>query len=115
MRSVPVVLAIAFSASALADVWFTGLGDLPQGRTATGATGVSADGRVVVGWGSPFSQPGPNYRAVRWEGGVLTDLGDLPGGQMNGFAWAISGDGNVIAGQGSSDPFGSGEAAVWQN
>ncbi|MHC4990987.1 MAG: hypothetical protein ACYTGC_08400, partial [Planctomycetota bacterium] len=73
---------------------FTGLGDLPGGRFSSTVTGVSADGRVVVG--SSSGEQGP--MAFRWKDGRMEPLGDLPGGRVNSRAAAVSGDGRVVVG-----------------
>jgi len=78
---------------------FRGLGDLPGGEFASFASGLSADGTVVVG----VSTSGNGEEAFRW---TLTNgmigLGDLPGGILASRAAGISADGMVIAGTSSS-------------
>ena len=99
----------ATSACSLA-VWsamaasFQGLGDFPDGSFDSGATGVSADGRVVVGSGTTAS----GQQAFRWTPGAgLVSLGNLPNGSFKrSAACAVSADGAVIVGYG--DPVGSG-------
>jgi probable HAF family extracellular repeat protein len=78
------------------------LGDLPGGRIGGTASGVSADGSVVVGSGrSESSEP---FEAIRWTpGGGIVGLGDLSGGSLNSVALATSGDGSVVVGLGNSD------------
>jgi len=78
---------------------FTGLGDLPGGTFPSSATGVSADGSVVVGSGKSVSGP----EAFRWENGVMTPLGDLPEGIFFSEANGISANGSVIVGESISD------------
>jgi probable HAF family extracellular repeat protein len=57
------------------------------------ATGVSADGRVVVGWTQGFTS-----RAFRWRLGVgMQPLGAFAGGG-NTFAYEVSADGRVVVG-----------------
>src|SRR5262245_2919643 len=69
-----------------------GLGDLPGGGAGSAASGVSADGLVVVG----IAQSDAGPEAFRWESGVLTGLGDLPGGSFfYSYATSVSGDGSV--------------------
>jgi len=58
----------------------------------SGATAVSADGSVIVGY-SASPLPVPAAEAFRWEDGVMTGLG------VGGFAWAVSADGSVIVGE----------------
>ena len=54
----------------------TNLGDFPGGALTSGANGVSPDGGVVVGCGTPSS----GHEAFRWENGVMVGLGHIPGG-----------------------------------
>ncbi len=87
------------------------------------ATGISADGSVVVGNriaglvpGDPLGGligPSYLYDAVRWEDGVTTGLEPLPGGQTDGGARGVSADGSVIVGHATGD--GGKEAVLWQN
>ncbi len=58
----------------------------------SGATAISADGSVIVGY-SASPLPVPAAEAFRWEDGVMTGLG------VGGFAWAVSADGSVIVGE----------------
>lgn len=74
-----------------------GLGDLPGGTFDSGADGISADGRVAVGW----SQSGEGREAFRWENGVMSGLGFLPGGADRSFAHDVSGDGAIVIGDAS--------------
>jgi probable HAF family extracellular repeat protein len=74
-----------------------GLGDLPGGSDDSEASGVSADGSVVVGSGTSAS----GVEAFRWTSGTgMVGLGDLPGGSPGSKALAISGDGSAIVGWG---------------
>lgn len=69
----------------------------------TGATGVSADGLVVVGVGLAKSLFGdPHLDAARWPGGgtSIDDLGDLPGPADFNTARGASADGAVLVGEG---------------
>jgi probable HAF family extracellular repeat protein len=75
----------------------TGLQDLGTmpGGTSSHATGVSADGSTVVGYGrtSGFTA----IRAFRWTAASgMVSLGTLPG--MASRAYAVSGDGSVVVG-----------------
>jgi probable HAF family extracellular repeat protein len=77
--------------------------------------GVSADGSVVVGYGTTVS----GYEAFRWTaGGGLVGLGDLPGEPYFSGAFGISDDGTVVVGSGNavlspSDTITSAEAFRW--
>jgi probable HAF family extracellular repeat protein len=65
-----------------------GLGTLP-GQTNSVASGISADGTIIVGGGS--------FRAFRWtESGGMTELSFQPG--TGAFAATVSADGAVAAG-----------------
>ena len=75
-----------------------GLGDLDGGAFDSRATGVSANGAVVVGVGTSASGP----EAFRWEGGVMSGLGDLDGGAFQSQANAVSADGSVVVGWGTT-------------
>ena len=79
----------------------TGLGDLPGGRFTSSAAGASADGSVVVGWGTV----GDDYfdqEAFRWTSATgLEGIGDLPGGGYASQANATSADGSVVVGHGT--------------
>jgi probable HAF family extracellular repeat protein len=69
---------------------FTPLGDLPGGSFASYANGVSADGKVVVGYS--FTDTG--YEAFRW----TTETGMVSLGGPNTNAASVSADGSVIVG-----------------
>jgi probable HAF family extracellular repeat protein len=76
-----------------------GLGDLPGGALFSNATGVSADGTVVVGFGHSAS----GTEAFRWSVGTgMVGLGDFPGGTFFSQASGVSADGSVVVGDGSS-------------
>jgi probable HAF family extracellular repeat protein len=80
--------------SALGQVVFEGLGDLPGGDFASAAQAVSADGSAVSGFSyCPWPQ------AFRWtaEAGMV-GLGDLPGGADLSNGFAVSADGAVVVG-----------------
>jgi len=71
----PVAAVMLLSATQAAE--FIPLGDLPGGNFSSSATGVSDDGTVVVGNGSPASGGG----AFRWTAATgMVGLGDLQGG-----------------------------------
>jgi len=89
---------------------FTPLGDLPGGATESTATGVSADGAVVVGF-SNSSDATPE--AFRWTAvGGLQGLDDLSGGLDRSLATGVSGDGSIVVGFSNSNR-GTPEAFVW--
>ena len=69
----------------------TWLGTL--GGSESEAYGVSADGRVVVG---RARNAAGQWRAFRWENGVMQDLGTLGGGESE--AYGVSADGRVVVG-----------------
>jgi len=76
-----------------------GLGDLPGGSFSSIARDASADGNVVVGYGTSDS----GSEAFRWTSSVgMVGLGDLPG-SFSSFANGVSADGNVVVGYGTSD------------
>ena len=84
-----------------------GLGYLPGADSST-ASGVSADGSVVVG----YSVPGNNWEAFRWtEAEGMVGLGYLPGGGNQSSAHACSPDGSVIVGSSDSAASGGNVAA----
>jgi probable HAF family extracellular repeat protein len=74
---------------------FNGMGRLPGG-TASGATGISANGTFVVGY---CTLP-QGDRAIRWSRTTgMQSLGVLPGG-LSSRAVAVSADGSKVAGYG---------------
>src|SRR5262245_61455119 len=72
-----------------------GLGDLPGGDYWSEATGVSANGQIVVGFG--YDEEGPH--AFRWH--LLTGMIELPhpAGWETSRAWGVSDDGSVVVGR----------------
>jgi probable HAF family extracellular repeat protein len=67
------------------------------------AYGISADGRVIVGYGNDTSQYPTVYEAFRWGDSIgLTFLGDLPGGPTQSYGWGVSGNGAVVVGRSMS-------------
>ena len=70
-----------------------------EDRLRAKPTGVSADGSVVVGYGSSAS----GETAFRWtSGGGMVGLGDLPGGIFQSDAHSVSADGSVVVGNSTS-------------
>ncbi|MCP4247569.1 MAG: PEP-CTERM sorting domain-containing protein [bacterium] len=85
------------------------LGFLPGGSTDTLASGISADGAVIVGRGKNAS--GDN-EAYRWtQAGGMVGLGDLLGGTFASVAAAASVDGSVVVGTGNG--ISGSEAFIW--
>ncbi len=80
------------------------LGDLPGGGSNpnSSANDVSADGQVVVGFGTSDS----GREAFRWtsagDDGDMSGLGDFAGGIGDSSATAVSKDGLVVVGYGTS-------------
>ena len=89
-----------------------GLGDLPGGDSTSAATGVSADGTVIVGASSSAASDAYSLfatEAFRWAltdpvtgAGTMIGLWDLSGGGFNSFATAVSADGTTVVGRGLS-------------
>lgn len=78
---------------------FIPLGNLPGGSINSSASGISADGSVVVG----VSGSDSGYQAFRWTSdGGMVGLG-YPAGGSASSASAISADGNVVVGTGSDN------------
>ena len=72
-----------------------GLGYLSGGSSSSFATGVSADGLVVVGEDKSAS----GNEAFRWtSGGGMVGLGDLSGGSFYSHADGVSSDGSTVVG-----------------
>jgi uncharacterized membrane protein len=76
----------------VSEIEFERLGVLP-GKTASGASGVSNDGRVVVGTS--------DGTAFRW----TAETGMVRLGDINNYLVAVSGDGNVIVGTANDQAF----------
>ena len=88
-------------------------GGLTGGGFQSVARGVSADGSIVVGWGSSAN----GTEAFRWAQATgMVGLGDLPGGISSSDARGVSADGSIVVGRGSSangtDAYGT-EAFRW--
>jgi probable HAF family extracellular repeat protein len=79
-----------------------GLGDFPGGGNPAFnslASGISADGSVVVGFGTSAT----GTEAFRWtQAGGMVGLGDLAGGGFGSGASAVSADGSIVVGTGTS-------------
>jgi probable HAF family extracellular repeat protein len=90
-----VLVVVVLPLTAMAQVEFRPLGDIPGGAHGSSAIAVSADGSFVAGWG--YSALGEE--AFRWTlSNGFAPLGDLPGGLSESQATAISGDGLVVVG-----------------
>lgn len=75
------------------------LGDLPGGSYYSFATGVSADGNVVVGGSSSAASGISDLEAFIWTpSSGMVGLGDLPGGNFVSVALDVSADGRVVVG-----------------
>jgi probable HAF family extracellular repeat protein len=87
---------------------FTPLGDLSGGAFNSQASGISADGRIVVG----FSVTEVGAEAFRWSAETgMVGLGNLPAGTES-RAEATSADGSAVVGR-SYDLEGYEEAFLW--
>jgi probable HAF family extracellular repeat protein len=72
---------------------------------SSAANAVSADGSVVVGYGTRGTSI-ESREAFRWtSGGGMVGLGYLPGSSSNGWAHGVSGDGSVVVGDSGHDSF----------
>lgn len=95
-------IGVTFPAQAAS---FQGLGGLP-GSFSSSASGVSADGSVVVGSSQRERTDSPyrGWEAFRWTQGTgMVGLGNLPGGDFGSRASEVSGDGSVVVGYGFSN------------
>jgi probable HAF family extracellular repeat protein len=100
--AIAVTIGIASAPSAQA-ASFIPLGYLPGGGADSRATGISADGLVVVG----SSNSSNGTEAFRWtQAGGMVGLGSLPGTSFNSNASAVSADGSVVVGYSNGrEPF----------
>lgn len=109
IRWAAAVCALAVASSQGLAQNMTGLGDFPGGYFRSDATGVSADGSVIIGWGLKHSFP---PEACRWtKAGGMESLGHLPLAKFTSQPNAVSADGSVIVGQSESQFHG--EAFRW--
>ncbi len=84
--------------------------NLPGDIYSSSATGVSADGSVVVG--ASYSSNGGE--AFRWtEAGGMVGLGAFPGGSSNMSANGVSADGSVVVGESYNYINGTNKAFRW--
>lgn len=90
-----------------------GAGDLPggAGNPFAAATGVSADGSVVVGWG----EQNLGIEAFVWDAaGGLRGIGELAGGLFESQATGVSDDGSLVVGWSNTGANRTGtEAFIW--
>lgn len=86
------------------------LGDLPRGAAESDGLDVSADGSVVVGWGTTLS----GRKAARWASSSgWSALPDLAGNLgYNSMAHAVSADGSVIVGESYAHSY---VATIWDS
>ena len=102
--TIVVALAYATVTKSARAAEFIGLGDLPGGPVESFASGVSADGSVVIGESGSRNGSILLYRseAFRWTRDTgMVALGNLPGGSFS-EASDVSADGSVVVGEGSS-------------
>jgi len=93
----PALLLLACKTTAAS---LTALGHLAAANPSSFGTGLTPDGRFVIG----YSNSGSGAEAFRWslaEG--MVGLGDLPGGDFRSEAKGISSDGSIVVGWASSD------------
>jgi probable HAF family extracellular repeat protein len=93
------LILIFFSQSSFAQyATFQGLGDLTGGTFESSAQKVSADGKVIVGYGTTAT----GQQAFRWTQSTgMISLGNTPDGSLkNNWVNNISADGTVIVGSG---------------
>jgi probable HAF family extracellular repeat protein/autotransporter-associated beta strand protein len=79
------------------------------GGSQSTATGVSADGSVVVG--GSLTTGNTAQHAFRWTSAGMVDLGTLGG--TNSYAYGVSADGSVVVGSSSAAGSSSSRAARW--
>jgi probable HAF family extracellular repeat protein len=86
------------------------MNDFPDGLYTSKASGVSADGSIVVG----FEGREDLNEAFRWTSADgMVGIGDLSGSIIDSIAEGTSADGSVVVGSGDSSSGGGGEAFRW--
>lgn len=108
--SLPCAVAMFCAVSAQAVPLFQGLGSLSGTLGTSRATGISADGSVVVGNSSSLEHGIEAFIWTRANG--LHGLGDLPGGGTHSQAFGISADGTVVVGRSQSAATGNTDEAI---
>ena len=103
-----VAFATATPATSRSQCFFQGLGFLPGG-SSSGASGVNANGTVVVGSAIDASFHGQAFRWTAASG--MVRLGFLPGGNFSD-ANGVNADGTVVVGQ-AIDASGQPQAFRW--
>jgi len=92
-------IATASHVAAESEYGFISLGDLSGGSFESSANSVSANGLVIVGYGTSSN----GKQAFRWTSGSgMVSLGDLAGGNFESSANGVSANGSVIVGYGTS-------------
>lgn len=94
-----IIIVTAVSGSFAGVASFQGLGDLSDGIMRSQAFGISADGKVVVGYGTGSN----GQEAFRWTAvDGMVGLGSMPGipGNFTSWGMATSADGSVVVGIG---------------
>lgn len=86
------------------------LGDLPDGAFWSSALGVSADGSVVVGFGSAA---GNVTTATRWTNGAMAPIG-VPPGMSTSVATDVSSDGAAVLVNATGSNGVSSRSYVWR-
>src|SRR6516164_3627142 len=105
-----VAFATATPAISRPQCFFQGLGFLPGG-SSSGASGVNADGTVVVGFSAPL-RPLSAVQAFRWTAASgMVGLGFLPG-LTDSVANGVNADGTVVVGH-ANDATGILQAFRW--
>ena len=89
-------------------------GALNLANFSTHASGINADGSVVVGFSKQLIGPTNTQRAFIWHSatGVMTPLG-IPSGTGANFAYGVSGDGLTVVGNTSVSTTAAGQAFRW--
>jgi probable HAF family extracellular repeat protein len=106
--SATVCVLLTFVSPAAA-VSFAGLAPA-AGNVTSFATGISADGRVVVGYSADWTEIA--QRATRWEDGAAAEMPGLT--DEGGVALGVSADGSTAVGY-SPPGVGTAKAVAWRN